>query len=67
MNRFRKTGTYIKPDNIQDSATSIEAAAYSLSRMFAADVVPDEGGQYGNEGYGEEEYEGGEYIDVEAD
>ncbi len=63
MNRFRKTGTYIRPDNAIIE-TGLAGTDFARS-MTVAPVVEDYGNEYGQE----EEYEGGENeaIDPEAE
>ncbi len=52
MNRFRKTGSYFKPEGAHEVFQEIVAAAESAAVM-------DDYGNYGNDNYGND-YEGGE-------
>ena len=58
MNRFRKTGTYIKPDNvfIPPEEASSGRGTHAPALDFPSEAVHDD---YGRD-YGDEEYEGGE-------
>ena len=71
MNRFRKTGTYIKPDNAGSTGEDNGGLTSDMSRMFGGIVAPTSAlDEYGHE-YGDEEYEGGEkevgFIDIDAE
>lgn len=64
MNRFRKTGTYIRPDNVADPITGADSAA--PARLGGASLIaPAEINEYGD--YGGEEYEGGEIEEAFPD
>lgn len=65
MNRYRKTGTYIKPDNV-----FIPPEEQAVRAGRGSPTVVDEAPDYGHENeYDQEEYEGGEIdpIDPEAE
>ena len=56
MNRFRKTGTYIKPENGLAEFGADVAASARMATTITGEAPPDYGDEYGGEG----EYEGGE-------